>query len=66
MLPGVVYYSHRGQENKQQEEMKMKQYVKVIATQEIVEVYFRHADGIAYVGEHGVKILFEGQYEEMN
>lgn len=43
----------------------MKQYVKVIATQEIVEVYFRHADGIAYVGGHGIKILFHGQYEEL-
>ena len=43
----------------------MKQYVKVIATQEIVVVYFRHAVGIAYVGGHGIKILFHGQYEEL-
>lgn len=43
----------------------MKEYVKVIETQQIVEVYFRHADGIAYVGGHGIKILFHGQYEEL-
>ena len=43
----------------------MKEYVKVIETQQIVEVYFRHADGIAYVGKHGIEILFHGQYEEL-
>jgi hypothetical protein len=44
---------------------EMKEYVKVIETQQIVEVYFRHADSIAYVGEHGIEIIFHGQYEEL-
>lgn len=41
-------------------------HAKVLETGEIVEVYFRHADGIAYVGKNGIVILFEGQYEEID
>ena len=41
-------------------------HVKILETDEIVEVYSRHADGIAYVGKNGIRILFEGQYEEID
>lgn len=39
-------------------------YVKVINTGEVVKVYFRHRDGIAYVGKNGIRLLFFGEYEE--
>ena len=74
MRGGVVSYSQREAPKKEpgnqaktakREGIKMKQYVKVIETGEIVEVYFRHADGIAYVGNNGVKIIFNGQFENV-
>ena len=36
-----------------------------LRTGEIVEVYFRHRDGIAYVTDNGVKIIYKGEYEEI-
>ena len=42
----------------------MSKYVKVIKTGEIVKVFFRHRDGVAYVGKNGIKLLFFGEYEE--
>ena len=41
-------------------------HVKVIETGEVVEIYFYHKDGVAYVGKNGIKILFEGEYEEVD
>ena len=45
---------------------RMVHHVKVIKSGEIVEVYFYHKDGVAYVGKNGIKILFEGEYEEID
>jgi hypothetical protein len=44
----------------------MVHHVKVIKTGEVVEVYFSHKDGVAYVSKNGIKILFEGEYEEID
>lgn len=44
----------------------MVHHVKVIESGEIVEVYFYHKDGVAYVSKNGIKILFEGEYEEID
>ena len=44
----------------------MNHHVRIIKTGEVVEVYFFHKDGVAYVGEHGIKILFFGEYEEVD
>ena len=52
---------HEGKEDKM-----MVHHVKVIETGEVVEVYFYHKDGVAYVGKNGIKILFEGEYEEID
>lgn len=42
---------------------KDKQYVKILETGKIVEVYFKHRDGVAYVSKNGVTLLFEGEFE---
>lgn len=42
-----------------------KSFVKLISTGEIVEVYFRHRDGIAYVTDNGIKIVQFGKFEEI-
>ena len=47
-------------------EENVKHWVKDLRTGEIVEVYFRHADGVAYIGKNGVVILYRGQYEEID
>lgn len=47
-------------------EKRMVHHVKVIETGDVVEVYFYHKDGVAYVGKNGIKILFEGEYEEID
>lgn len=39
--------------------------VRVLKTNEIVKIYFRHHDGVAYVSKNGVVILFAGEYEEL-
>ena len=41
-----------------------KNTVKIVKTGEIVEVYFYHRDGVAYVGKNGIKLLRYGEYEE--
>jgi hypothetical protein len=51
---------------RQAEGKKMVHHVKVIETGEVVEIYFYHKDGVAYVGKNGIKILFEGEYEEID
>ena len=43
----------------------MREFVKICATGEIVEVYLRFADGIGYVGKNGVRFLFKDEYEEL-
>lgn len=42
---------------------KDKQYVKILETGKIVEVHFKHRDGVAYVSISGVRLLFKGEYE---
>ena len=40
--------------------------VKIIKTGEVVEVYFRHRDGVAYVSVNGIVLLFKGDYQEID
>lgn len=42
-----------------------KEFVKLRSTGEVVEVYFRHRDGIAYVTDNGIKIIQSDEYEEV-
>jgi hypothetical protein len=37
----------------------------IISTGEIVEIYYRHKDGIAYVTDNGVRLAFHGEYTEI-
>ena len=43
----------------------MSRYVRVLETGEIEKVYFSHREGVAYVGKNGVRILYNGEYEEL-
>lgn len=44
--------------------MKNKGFVRVLETGKVEKIFFRHAEGVAYVTPRGIRILFAGEYEE--
>ena len=45
-------------------EKTSKNTVKLLSTGEIVEIYFRFANGIGYVTDNGIKFVPNGEFEE--
>lgn len=45
-------------------EKTSKNTAKLLSTGEIVEIYFRFANGIGYVTDNGIKFVHNGEFEE--
>jgi hypothetical protein len=44
----------------------MTHHIKDLNTGKIVEVYFYHKTGCAYISKNGIRILYFGEYEEID
>lgn len=48
------------------EEKTVKHHAEILATKEIVEIYQFYQNGIGYVGDNGIKIVFNGDFKQID
>lgn len=44
----------------------VKHHAEIISTKEVVEIYQFYQNGIGYIGDNGIKIVFNGDYRQID